>query len=439
MTTFTDTYKDHIATLQSRTSEALQREGLDGLVIHAGQTKRLFLDDNDYPFKVNPHFKAWVPVVDNPNCWLVVNGKDKPKLIFYRPVDFWHKVPPEPNDFWTEEFDIVLLKQADAVEKHLPYDKRNYAYVGEYIEVAQALGFSIVNPDRALNYLHFQRAYKTDYEMACMRQANQLAVTGHRAARDAFMAGESEFAIKQAYNIAARHGDNDLPYNSIVALNEHASVLHYMHCDLDAPADSRSFLIDAGASFHGYAADITRTYSRSDARFDDLIRRVNHITVTLANALKPGVAYTDIHLLAHDGIAQVLHDVGIINMQPQDAVEKRVTAPFFPHGIGHFLGLQVHDVGGLVADDRGTPKPAPEEHPFLRCTRVVEARQVFTIEPGLYFIDSLLADLKSSDNSKYINWDVVDQYRPFGGIRIEDNIIVHRDRNENMTRDLGLD
>ena len=142
--------------------------------------------------------------------------------------------------------------------------------------------------------------------------------------------------------------------------------------------------------------------------------------------------------LAHDGIAQVLHDVGIINMQPQDAVDAGITAPFFPHGIGHFLGLQVHDVGGLVADDRGTPKPAPEAHPFLRCTRVVEARQVFTIEPGLYFIDSLLADLKSSENSKYINWDVVDQYRPFGGIRIEDNIIVHRDKNENMTRDLGL-
>ena len=82
MTTLTASYQVHIETLQSRTREALQREGLDGLVIHAGQSKRLFLDDNDYPFKVNPHFKAWVPVVDNPHCWLVVNGVDKPKLIF---------------------------------------------------------------------------------------------------------------------------------------------------------------------------------------------------------------------------------------------------------------------------------------------------------------------------------------------------------------------
>lgn len=438
MTTIQDAYQAHIETMQQRTKEALQREGLDGFVIHAGQSKRLFLDDNDYPFKVNPHFKAWVPVVDNPHCWLVVNGEDKPKLIFYRPVDFWHKVPPEPNDFWTECFDIVLLKQADAVEKHLPYDKKGYAYIGEYIEVASALGFDNVNPDRALHYLHYQRAYKTDYEMMCMRKANALAVKGHNAARDAFLAGDSEFAIKQAYNSAARHGDNDLPYTSIIALNEHAAILHYMHCDLDAPSSSRSFLIDAGASFHGYAADITRTYSKENDRFAELIAQVDAVTQTLGDALKPGVAYTDIHLLAHDGIAQILHDVGLVNLKPQDIVAEQLTRPFFPHGIGHFLGLQVHDVGGLVNDDRGTPKPAPQEHPFLRCTRMVEARQVFTIEPGLYFIDSLLADLKATPASKYVNWDTVDLYRPFGGIRIEDNIIVHRDKNENMTRDLGL-
>ncbi|MEH6712492.1 MAG: M24 family metallopeptidase, partial [Paraglaciecola polaris] len=95
-------------------------------------------------------------------------------------------------------------------------------------------------------------------------------------------------------------------------------------------------------------------------------------------------------------------------------------------------------VAGHVADDRGTPNPPPADHPFLRTTRMIEARQVFTIEPGLYFIDSLLADLKSTEKSKFINWDVVDTFRPYGGIRIEDNIIVHRDKNENMTRELGL-
>ena len=438
MNPLADLYPDHIEQMQKRTKEALLREGIDGLVIHSGQSKRLFLDDNHYPFKVNPQFKAWLPVVDNPNCWLIVNGVDKPKLVFYRPKDFWHKVPPEPTDFWAEHFDIVLLAQADAVEKHLPYDRARYAYIGEYLEVARALGFDLVNPDRVLHLLHYLRAYKTDYELACMRQANTFAVAGHQAAERAFREGLSEFDINQAYLKAVRQSDNQVPYSNIVALNENAAILHYMEQDVDAPQHSRSFLIDAGASFHGYAADITRTYSREQDQFAELVSAMDEVTLALVDCLKPGHAYTEVHISAHQHIARLLEEFKVVNLKAEDIVAKGITKTFFPHGIGHFLGLQVHDVAGHVADDRGTPNPPPEDHPFLRTTRIVEPRQVFTIEPGLYFIDSLLADLKATELSKYMNWDVIDSFRPFGGIRIEDNIIVHRDRNENMSRDLGL-
>ncbi|MEP4890266.1 MAG: Xaa-Pro dipeptidase [Aliiglaciecola sp.] len=438
MQTLSDLYPSHIIEMQKRTKEALLREGIDGLIIHSGQSKRMFLDDNHYPFHVNPQFKSWLPIIDNPNCWLVVNGVDKPKLIFYRPKDFWHKVPPEPSDFWATEFDIVLLTQADAVEKHLPYDKKNYAYIGEYLEVATALGFEMVNPDRVLHYLHYYRAYKTDYELLCMREANQLAVKGHLAAEQAFRSGMSEFNINQAYLKAVKQSDNQVPYNNIVALNENAAILHYMEQDTAAPTKSRSFLIDAGASFHGYAADITRTYSQQDDRFAELVAAMDEVTLKLVDLLKPGVAYTEVHLAAHKYIAELLSHFNIVNLSAQDIVENGITKTFFPHGIGHFLGLQVHDVAGHVADDRGTPNPPPEDHPFLRTTRIIESRQVFTIEPGLYFIDSLLADLRATEQSKYLNWDVIDGFRPYGGIRIEDNIIVHRDRNENMTREMGL-
>ena len=138
---------------------------------------------------------------------------------------------------------MVLLQQADAVEKHLPYDKKRYAYIGEYIEVAKALGFENVNPDRVLHYLHYQRAYKTEYELLCMREANKLAVAGHQAAERAFRNGESEFDINLAYAKACRQGDNDVPYTSIVALNEHAAILHYMQCDTLAPKESRFQMI----------------------------------------------------------------------------------------------------------------------------------------------------------------------------------------------------
>jgi Xaa-Pro dipeptidase len=433
------TYPQHISELQSRTREAIQRESIEGLIIHSGQGKRLFLDDNHYPFKVNPQFKAWLPVIDNPNCWLIVNGVDKPKLVFYRPKDFWHKVPDEPNDFWAQQFDIVLLTQADAVEKHLPFDKSKYAYIGEYIEVAKALGFELVNPDRVMHYLHYQRAYKTDYELVCMREANCIAVNGHRAAKIAFEQGLSEFDINLAYLRAVRQSDNQVPYNNIVALNENTSILHYTNVETEAPTQSRSFLIDAGANFNGYAADITRTYARENGVFADLIESMHKITQQCVSELKPGVSYVQIHSSAYHQVAALLCDAGIVNLNANDMLETGIVNTFYPHGIGHFLGLQVHDVAGHVSDDRGTPNPAPDAHPFLRNTRTIEARQVFTIEPGLYFINSLLADLKSSEQSKYINWNIVDSLRPFGGIRIEDNVIVHRDKNENMTRELNLD
>lgn len=427
-------YPAHIAHLQQLTKAALEREALDGLVIHSGQQKRMFLDDNHYPFHVNPQFKAWCPVIDNPNCWLVVDGVSKPTLIFYRPDDFWHKVPPEPNDFWVSEFNIVLLAQANQVEKHLPFDRAKYGYVGEYIEVAKALGFEHVNPDRALHYLHYHRAVKTDYELCCMRVANQIAKAAHKSAEEAFRAGMSEFDINQAYLKTARQGDNQVPYSNIVALNENSAILHYTVLDTDAPEQSRSFLIDAGASFHGYASDITRTYANENNDFQQMIDAVDNLTQRLANTLKPGLSYVTIHELAHDGIAQILHDFGIVNLTPAEIVSSGISKTFFPHGIGHFLGLQVHDVGGHVFDDRGTPNPPPEAHPFLRCTRMIEAGHVYTIEPGLYFIDSLLAKLKATENSKFINWDRVAELKPFGGIRIEDNVIVHATHNENMSR-----
>lgn len=428
-------YAQHIETLQHRAREALGREAIDGLIIHSGQLHYQFLDDNPYPFKVSPQFKAWLPVVDNPNSWLIVDGVNKPKLIFYLPVDFWHKVPKVPDAFWTDFFDITYLKKANMVEKHLPYDLSKYAYLGEHVEVAKALGISLVNPDRVMHYMHYHRAFKTDYELNCMREANKIAVRSHKAAERAFLSGKSEFEINQAYLSAAVQSEEQMPYGNIVALNENASILHYMVLDKTAPEIHRSFLIDAGASYSGYAADITRTYCAENNQFNALIVAVDSLTQQLVGKLIPGIEYVDIHKQAFVGIANILHDFKLINLSPEGILDKGIVGTFFPHGVGHMLGLQVHDVAGHVANDRGTPKPAPTKHPFLRCTRTVEARQVFTIEPGVYFIDSLLAELKSTENSKYINWDVVDEFRPYGGVRIEDNVIVHAEKNENMSRD----
>jgi Xaa-Pro dipeptidase len=143
--------------------------------------------------------------------------------------------------------------------------------LGESVDVAQALNFGHINPDPVVHHLHYYRAYKTNYEKVCMREANRLAVGAHRAAKEAFYAGESEYGIQQAYLAACEHMENDTPYGNIVALNENAAILHYTHFLRQKPISPKSFLIDAGASFHGYAADITRTYAFEKNEFAELI------------------------------------------------------------------------------------------------------------------------------------------------------------------------
>ena len=432
-------YSAHIECLQQRTKQALLCENIEGVVIHSGQEIKAFLDDNAYPFRVNPHFKHWLPIIDVPNCWLIVNGEDKPTLIYYQPIDFWHKVIPLTESYWHEFFDIQILAKASEVDKLLPYDKKGFAYIGSHIEVAKALGFEEINPEALLNYFHYHRAYKTSYEQECLRQSNALAVTAHKAAKAAFLNGGSEFTIQNAYLDAIGYTTNDTPYGNIVALNENCAVLHYTALDKEAPATHKSFLIDAGANFNGYAADITRTYSFKQDKFAELIARMDQLMINAVNGLKPGVSYVDLHIATYREIANVLAEFNFINVSADTAVESGIVSTFFPHGLGHHLGLQVHDVGGFMADERGTHIDSPDNHPFLRTSRTIEAGQVFTIEPGLYFIDSLLHTLKSSSNSDQVNWDKVAEMRSFGGIRIEDNIIVHQSHNENMTRDLALD
>ena len=151
--------------------------------------------------------------------------------------------------------------------------------------------------------------------------------------------------------------------------------------------------------------------------------------------VRPGVDYKDIHMQAHRNAGEILQKFGVINVDAETAVKERITSTFFPHGVGHYLGLQVHDVGGFSKNAEGETIPKPEGHPFLRLTRVVEKNHVFTIEPGIYFIDTLLADLKKGNAAKHVNWSKVDSFRKFGGVRIEDDLVVNDGGHENLTRD----
>ena len=151
--------------------------------------------------------------------------------------------------------------------------------------------------------------------------------------------------------------------------------------------------------------------------------------------VRAGTDYAHIHLQAHRLLAGVLRDFGILKVSPEDALARGVSSAFFPHGIGHGIGLQVHDVAGLAASDAGGTIAKPDGHPYLRLTRTLAPGMVVTIEPGIYFIDMLLDELKAKGQGDAVDWDRVDAFKPYGGIRIEDDVVCTDDAPINLTRE----
>ena len=426
-------YKPHLQTLMRRAEQSLAASRFDALVIHAGSPPTQFLDDQDYPFKVNPQFKAWVPIVDNPRCILVFAPGARLKVLFYRPNDYWHKPAKLPQAPWTAEVDLIAMDEPSKASAHWANLGR-VAYIGPE-------GFSAgtdpkcINPPDLLTRLHYDRAVKTEYELECMRRASELGVRGHRAALAAFRRGASEYEAHLRYLEACARREEEMPYNNIVAYNENSAVLHYQHLERACPEALRSFLIDAGAQYRGYASDITRTYAAFPGRFADLVEALDAAQRLLCDEIVAGRDYREVHLSAHRSLGDVMQRIGLIKLAGQAALELGVTRVFFPHGIGHLLGLQVHDVGGVMGDVQGHERQRPEGHPYLRLTRMLEPGVVVTVEPGIYLIDSLLAAAHADSRRAYIDWAVVEELKPYGGIRIEDNVATTAGPPENMTRD----
>jgi len=428
-------YPRHVETLAARHDEALEKAGAAHAVIFSGCPRYAFLDDNTYPFRANPHFVSWVPLTSVPLSYVIHTPGEKPVLLYYQPHDYWHSVPGAPEGYWTREYDIRVVHSPEDMQQHLPEERDKCILIGEVHDEAHAFGIERINPSTVMNFLHLARGIKTGYELQCMRLASLRAAAGHRAAETAFRAGEAEFGIHQAYCEAVSHADNELPYTNIIALNEHGAVLHYTDLDREPPADRRSFLIDAGAQVHGYASDITRTYGNGDARFNELIAGMDKLQMAIVDEVRAGADYRDIHVGTHRKIGALLNDADLAKGNPDDLLASGVTSAFFPHGIGHLLGIQVHDVGGFLENESGTTIDPPSGHPYLRLTRVLEADMVLTIEPGIYVIDMLLENLRGTPAEQQVNWDTVDWLRPYGGIRIEDDVRVLADGCENFTRD----
>jgi Xaa-Pro dipeptidase len=429
-------YPAHHAALAERYESVLGDTRYDALAIYSGSPRYRFRDDSAWPFRAGAFYQQWVPGADHASSAIIFRAGERPRLILHLPRDYWHSVPELPVGLWTSFFEIEIVADADAVRRALPADLSRCALLGEPDDEVAGWGFSDLNPASVVTPLEFARLYKTDYEVECIAAANRRGAMGHIAAHDAFDGGASEFEIHLAYLAATGHAEAELPYDNIIALNEHGATLHYGRFDRQRPERRRSFLIDAGASCRGYAADITRTWPvRAEGEFAALVDALDRAQQALVAGLRAGHSYVDAHEDAQLAVAVILEDFGIVRMAPDDMVAAGVSNVFLPHGVGHHLGLQVHDSGGKLAGPDGRTLPQPEAWPFLRNLRPIEEGNVFTIEPGIYFIETLLEGLRTTPLGRQIDWDAIERLMPCGGVRIEDNVWIGPHGPRNLSRE----
>lgn len=432
-------YREHVRTMQGLVEETLEswgRESVDGIVLHAGAQRYYHADDRPIAFRAVPHFARFAPVM-GPDHLLAVRPDDTPRLVYVTPRDYWYEPAEQPDHPYPEALDVVEVESAEAAFSVLGPLSR-HAYVGDDPEVASRLGVpsDLTQPPALLARLDYARAFKTAYEVECIRQAARRAGAGHFAVRLGVQEGWSERKLHARYLEATGMLEDDTPYTNIMGWDMNAAVLHYQSKATEPPEPGHTFLIDAGATHLGYASDITRTYVREGVHpvFRELLDRMEQAQRRLVGGVKPGKSYVALHEEAHREVGVILADLSICRLSPEETFEKGHTRTFLPHGLGHHLGIQVHDVGGRQVTPEGEIRHPPEVHPFLRTTRDLAERHVVTIEPGLYFIPMLLSDLREGPYASDFDWDLIDALVPCGGVRIEDDVLVTASGAEDLTR-----
>jgi Xaa-Pro aminopeptidase len=284
-----------------------------------------------------------------------------------------------------------------------------------------------------LRLLAVRRA-KDDHELGLMRRAAAATAAGFAALRAALVPGISERELQAELEGGFLRGGGDgVAFTSIIGAGPRAAVFHGAPCRRPI-TDGELVLVDAGAEVDGYACDVTRTYPAGH-RFTPeqaaLYAVVRTAQVEAIAACRPGQEFRALHLRAAATLASGLIDLGLLRGRPEDLVERDVHALFFPHGLGHLVGLGVRDASGYLPGRARSDRPGLA---FLRMDLPLEAGFVTTIEPGLYFVPGLLDDPAHRQRYRQdVNWDRVDAWRHLGGVRIEDDVLVTTGAPEVLT------
>ncbi|SMO60994.1 aminopeptidase P family protein [Gracilimonas mengyeensis] len=428
-------YKKHREKLFS-----LFDEGQSGVVFMQG-SEIFYRDETDYEYPFRQESNFWyLTGVNEPDCALILDLKTEEYHLFVPKRDaqyaVWHGYV-KSKDTYQQQYEPDHLHYDNEILHVLNNISPEKVYCLSEVdaELVEDLDRSFeVDIESLQDALTYCRVLKTDDELKLMRKAAEVNNKAHRRAMEIIKPGMFEYEVKAAFTkVQYEHGLQQDAYNGIFASGKNGAILHYVE-NTSKIKDGDLFLLDAGHEYKGYASDYTRTYP-ANGKFTDIQAGVYDAVLNALNTcieqVDPGVKMEDLHMNAARIMMEGLKELDLVKGSVDDMMENDIFALFFPHGLGHFLGLDTHDVGGYPKGVERIDRPGIK---FLRVRRDLQPGMVITIEPGIYFIPALLIPAIEDDTqSKFLNADKLTKLFEFGGIRIEDNVVVTDDGCENLT------
>jgi Xaa-Pro dipeptidase len=383
---------------------------------------------NDYPHRQRRYF-FYLSGCELPDSYLTYSIPDDSLTLFIPPVDpdsvIWSGLPMSPSEA-KAKYDIDACKTTDEVNPYLASSSSSstvYAIPGQISDNTTFLAFASKDLEQLKTAIEYCRVTKSDYEVALIRKANAISTAAHIAVMKAARHATNECELEAVFlkSCVERNAKNQA-YHSIVAAGENGATLHYVHNA--APIEKQNLLLlDAGCEIDCYASDITRTFPLK-GEFTKESLAIYNIVLDMQNqciaALKSGVLWDSVHELAHKIAIAGLLSLGILKGDADAIFKARTSVAFFPHGLGHYLGMDTHDTGGNA-------NYADKDRMFryLRTRGNLPARSIITVEPGIYFCRFIIEPyLKDEVHKDFIDESVLEKYWSVGGVRIEGTSIV---------------
>lgn len=455
-----DTYRVPMALHALNRARLCERlQGQSGVVLVQGGDQQTRYDTDHEPVFRQESYFQWLFGVSEPGCYGAIDLKDGSATLFVPDLrseayEIFCGVAPTCEAF-TERYAVDACyftgSLRDWLADGIATDDEAKVYLlhgvnsdsGNYASPATFDGDGVFSERRDLTTLFRAiadlRSRKTKAEVEVMRHVNWVSSMAHSEVMRYARPGQMEYQLESLFmhHTYTHGGCRHLAYTCICACGPNPAVLHYGHAG--APnarllREGDQALLDMGAEYHCYAADITCSFPiGADFTADQVLVHEAVLAAQLAviDALRPGVAWPAMHRLAERTILEHLKGGGLLQGNIDEMLDADLGSTFMPHGLGHLIGLDTHDVGGYLEG-----KPDRPDRPGLnklRTARLVEEGMMLTVEPGCYFIDRLLDDALHDDRRRFLNVERLEQFRGTGGVRLEDDVLIHADRVENLS------